>query len=121
MYSPMPPLIPRILLRLLLRGDAREVVLGDLDEEFAAYVLPMQGVRFARRWYWRHALGSARSVFFAPDPRRRIPAGRRGPRWSEKNHRESLVAALLHDLRYAYRSLVKHPGVSSLAVVLGAP
>ena len=116
MHDPAPR-IPRMLLRLLLRGDAREVVLGDIEEEFTAYVLPLRGARVARRWFWRQALGSVRSVLFARGPERRLPPSGAEHRSPRRSHRESVVAALLHDLRYAYRSLVKHPGVSSLAVV----
>jgi predicted permease len=106
-----------MLLSLLLRGEVLEVVLGDIEEEFAAHVLPLRGARFARGWFWRQALGSARSVLFARRRGRPLPPGRPERRASKRSRGRNVVAGLHHDLRYAYRSLVKHPGVSSLAVV----
>ncbi len=51
-----PPRAARWLLHLLLKGDARVTILGDLDEEFTEDILPGRGRRAARRWYWVQTL-----------------------------------------------------------------
>jgi predicted permease len=53
-----PPPLARWLLRRALDGPARSAIVGDLDEEFARFIVPQRGVRRARRWYWRQALTS---------------------------------------------------------------
>ena len=54
----VPPRLARWLLRRTLDGPARSAIVGDLDEEFARFILPQRGLRQARRWYWRQALSS---------------------------------------------------------------
>ena len=56
--STAPPRLPRWLLRRALDGPARSAIVGDLDEEYACYVLPQLGPAAARRWYWRQAIAS---------------------------------------------------------------
>jgi hypothetical protein len=53
-----PPRAARWLLRRALDGAARSAIVGDLDEEYTRFVVPRDGVRRARRWYWRQALMS---------------------------------------------------------------
>lgn len=50
-----PPLIPRLLLHILLRGEEREVICGDLEEEYADLAAQRGGIgrKDADRWYWR--------------------------------------------------------------------
>jgi len=55
---PRPPRLPRLLASVLLRGEMREVVLGDLDEEFALAIAAGADRRQARRRYWRQAFAS---------------------------------------------------------------
>jgi predicted permease len=50
------PRLARWLLRRVLAGPARSAIVGDLDEEFAAFIVPRLGIRGARRWYWRQTL-----------------------------------------------------------------
>jgi predicted permease len=50
------PVLARWLLRRVLAGPARSAIVGDLDEEFAHFVVPRLGIRKARRWYWRQTL-----------------------------------------------------------------
>ncbi len=86
--STRPPLIPRLLLRAVLRGEEREVICGDLEEEFGELSSGEGGARAgggydARRWYWRQALKAAggRSM-----ERLRVLARRgRTPRRGEKD------------------------------------
>ncbi|HET7218169.1 MAG TPA: ABC transporter permease, partial [Vicinamibacterales bacterium] len=56
--APAPPPLARLLLRRVLDGPARSAIVGDLDEEFARFIVPQRGLRRARRWYWRQALAS---------------------------------------------------------------
>ena len=54
--SPRPPLIPRVLGGLLLRGEEREVIAGDLEEEYRHLVSRREGAGAASRWYWRQSM-----------------------------------------------------------------
>lgn len=53
-----PPRLARWLLRWTLRQPGEEAIAGDLEEEYSLSVLPRQGLRRARRWFWKQALGS---------------------------------------------------------------
>jgi hypothetical protein len=53
-----PPALARRLLTLALPPDARDHVAGDLDELFHSRCR-RDGVRRARRWYWREAFSFA--------------------------------------------------------------
>src|SRR5262245_27037225 len=57
MTMPNPPAIPRALLGLLLRTDARETVSGDLLEEYRDARLPTLGRLRADLWYCRQVGG----------------------------------------------------------------
>ncbi|MGH9795815.1 MAG: ADOP family duplicated permease, partial [Candidatus Acidiferrales bacterium] len=137
------PVLARWLLRVGLRGEAREAVVGDIEEEFRRHVLPEVGPRAARRWYWQQALRSVAERFGGA----RIRAGFR-PRvafiasgssdaglkpgatcaaqpWSPPAHREkgeSMMHGLWQDVRYGTRMLAKNPGftaVTALILALG--
>lgn len=54
----MPPRLPGRLLRRLLPADVRDVLVGDLDEEFERFVAPGRSRAGAHWWYWRQALRS---------------------------------------------------------------
>jgi len=56
--SAAPPRLGRALLWLALPGPEREVVAGDLHEEFATVVLPRRGAWRAHGWYWHQVLRS---------------------------------------------------------------
>jgi len=59
---PRPPKLARALASLFLRGEAGEVIAGDLDQEFADAVNAGTPVRAAGRRYWRQALASIAAV-----------------------------------------------------------
>ncbi|HUF51510.1 MAG TPA: ABC transporter permease [Longimicrobiales bacterium] len=105
----------RLVVRLLLRADEREFILGDLDELYAVW-LERHGPRIAARLYWRSSLGS---VLFRLTARRRSRLRNTPPR------RIVMVGELLHDARSAVRTLKREPGfvatvVLTLAVGVGS-
>ncbi|MGD8328801.1 MAG: ADOP family duplicated permease [Acidobacteriota bacterium] len=53
-----PPRIARWLLHRSLPAHNRDDIIGDLEEEYAGYVVRERGPLRARWWYWRQALGS---------------------------------------------------------------
>jgi predicted permease len=100
-----PPRLARSLALLLLRGDAREVIVGDLDQEFAEAI--SSGVRpaRARRQYWRQTIAS-------------ITAARR-PAHSQRARVRPLhlVRGLSLDLTAVLRVLRRSPGYAAIAVL----
>ena len=92
-----PPRLPRwVIARLAPRAD-RDIILGDLDEEFRRRTA--QSGRSAGAWYWAQAAAS-------------IPSALR-LRW----HRAALFANLDADVRYAARCARRHRAFTA-AVVL---
>jgi len=92
-----PPRIPRTLVRWLAAREDRAVIVGDLDEEFAARA--RTSATGARGWYWTQALAS-------------IPSTLR-LRW----RRAALLAGLGGDIRRSLRLLRRHPGFAAAAIV----
>jgi putative ABC transport system permease protein len=96
-------------MRALLPSDDREVVLGDLAEEFDQR-LDRDGGRSARRWYWIQVWRS-----IAPSLERRLHDA-----VEVETSRESLAGRLVGgvatDLRDAARSLRSTPGPTFVAV-----
>ena len=92
----MPPRLPRWLVSRLAPSEDRDVIVGDLDEEFRQRA---HHRRSASAWYWRQALASAPSAV-------RL-------RW----HRADLARDLSGDLRRALRLLWRRPGFTAAAVI----
>jgi ABC-type lipoprotein release transport system permease subunit len=109
-----PPRLARWLLRRALDGAARSAIVGDLDEEYARFVVPREGARKARRWYWRQALMSIAACARGAVERRRDP-----DRPSLTNARALMQDShgLGTDFRAAARFCVRSP-LTSAAVIL---
>lgn len=58
-----PPRLASLLLEATLASSDRDVVMGDLCEEFRVYVVPSRGVTFARWWYRWQAVRSLHPLF----------------------------------------------------------
>jgi hypothetical protein len=53
-----PPILGHRMLWLFLPEDQLQTIRGDLDEEFATFVLPSVGTAAARKWYMRQVWNS---------------------------------------------------------------
>ena len=94
-----PPALPKRLLSLVLpAGVDGLTILGDLLEGFREHA-HQSGVTAARRWYWWQALALAARIATNPDRLQR------------------LIAQTISDLRLAWRSIRRAPGIM-LALVL---
>jgi putative ABC transport system permease protein len=110
-----PPLIPRLLLKLLLPASVYEAVAGDLEEDWhstAGAMRPWQ----RRLGFWRIVLRSIADCW-----RDRF----RGETGNAHLMREMVMGSMLHDFRSALRTMFTNPGftaaaVSTLAVGIGA-
>ena len=118
-----PPRLAKSLLARALPNDARDHVLGDLEEVFQRK-LATDGVRSARTWYWREAIS------FAARFLRERRGGKVGKRSSDQNaEQESLregrgsggISWL--DVKLGFRMLVKYPVltlVGGMAITVAA-
>lgn len=98
---PRPPQLPALILARLVPQEAREAVLGDLEEEFQA-----RNARLAARlWYSREALAISLWYLFA--------AHRRRSGWRPGE----LLTGWRQDLRAGWRLLRSSPALTSVAVL----
>jgi predicted permease len=97
-----PPESARRLLSRVFPADVREAVIGDLDEEFHRDIAPARGLRAARRWYWRQALGSVAAAL-----RLRMRERQRTPQPGVSQ--EGMVSQGWRDIRYALRTWRREP------------
>lgn len=63
MKSPDPPRLAARILAWVTAPEEREIVLGDLAEEFRSVRVPRSGIHAARRWYWSQVLRSVWPLF----------------------------------------------------------
>jgi predicted permease len=92
-----PPRLPRELLRRLVPRGSRDVLIGDLDEEFERYVAPASSKTQAAWWYWQQVLRSAPGAFRLRIRSRGANSGPREPRV------RGFLACAANDLRYGAR------------------
>ena len=110
---PAPPRLARWLAAVCLRGEAGEVIAGDLDEEFADAIAAGLPAAEARRRYWRQTLASIAAVR-RPSRESILSPGRARP-WSGLSlDVRSVLRTIARDRGYAAVSVV------SLAVAIGA-
>jgi len=105
-----PSPVGRLALVMLLPTRHREELVGDLVEEAATVVLPRDGRRAARRWFWREALASA-SPLYVRQTEREVPINR----WKWITIVALLVAGVLMALDPNVFSAT--PGVVALVVL----
>ncbi|HKV99493.1 MAG TPA: ABC transporter permease, partial [Vicinamibacterales bacterium] len=112
--TPRPPALARAFVRLLIRGEAGEVIAGDLDEEFAEQLAAGASRRTASRHYWRQALASigAYRRATAEMPRLRSQETNMPPQATS-----SLVQGLGLDLRQVWRAIWRSKGYAAIAVL----
>jgi predicted permease len=113
--NPHPPRLARAILSRLLPPAHRDVVIGDLDEEYRRTIVALVGTRRAALWYWRQSLLSVPSAL-----RLRRRASARGGAPSEPRATGNLWPELAGDLRYAVRLFARQPGFVLLTIVTHA-
>jgi macrolide transport system ATP-binding/permease protein len=108
-----PPRLAEWFLHFVIRGEAAEVIGGDLAEEFHARIraghTPSQ-IRAAKWWYRRQVMGSV----FARMTRK---SERPTPIYESSRKRERVMGTLFQDLRYGIRILTRSPGMTLLAIL----
>ena len=92
-----PPGLARELLRRLVPPRSRDVLVGDLDEEFERHVVPVRSPTRAAWWYWTQVLKSTPGAL-------RLRWQSRGAHRAHREPRPSaLLASLANDFRYGVR------------------
>ncbi|MGH9816336.1 MAG: permease prefix domain 2-containing transporter, partial [Candidatus Acidiferrales bacterium] len=102
-----PPRFAKWLLACVLPRANYKYMLGDLDEEFAERVREAEGLRGARRWYWRQV----RTALMQPRPPKNLQAAK------SRQRGENMLDTLRQDLTYALRSLRHRPGFTAVVVL----
>jgi putative ABC transport system permease protein len=101
-----PPRFAVCLLLRVLSADARDAALGDLEEEFRDEAVPRLGPTRARLWYWRQVLSL--TIAFMLDRMRRTNSG------SFRSKSDSMR----HDIRDAFRTIVRSPSYSLITIAV---
>lgn len=107
--TPRPPRLAKWLVRVSTPIPDRDVILGDLEEEFRGRAAH-EGERAARAWYRRQAWRSVPHQVRRRLGRREVDQPRRRGRWLD---------GLPQDIRHAFRSLRSTPSftIAALAVL----
>jgi hypothetical protein len=103
---PHPPRVARLLASLVLRGEALEVITGDLDQEFVEAIAGGVRPSAARQRYWRQTLASIAAVRRDARERRR-----------DTQSRALLFQGVSLDLKSVTRVLRRSPGYAAIAVL----
>jgi putative ABC transport system permease protein len=111
MSKPLPPHWPAWLLGIALRGDLREVIIGDLNEEFCARVSRGERPTAARLHYSHQAVATLGAITMS-----RIFGREVGPRHL-RSRGSHPFGDLSGDLRSAFRGWRRAPGLL-LTIVL---
>lgn len=103
-----PPRLARALMEWLEPPTGIGSATGDLDEEYANYVLPDRGRAAADRWYWKQVVRSAPGLL-----RLRLGRARR-----ERNGTggERLLSSVVTDIRFAVRLFARRPAFTGATV-----
>jgi predicted permease len=104
-----PPRAAVWLIRFITPRPDREVVLGDLHEEYQRQLLAGAAPSSARRWYWLQAIGS-----IGPNIRRNLGVSAAFSPLTLGGIQ--MLATISHDIRYAIRILIKQPVYSLTAI-----
>ncbi len=108
MKARRPPFLAEWIASRSVPARDRDVVLGDLDEEFLD-IAAVRGPGAASRWYWRQALAS-----LIPNLRRRL-AQPQPP--SHEPSGGSLMDSIRQDLACGWRAIRQRPLVMTVAVL----
>ncbi|MGD8278583.1 MAG: ABC transporter permease, partial [Gemmatimonadota bacterium] len=123
-----PPFLAGLLLTVFLRGEEREVICGDLEEEYRDRLWQWGGAGPAKRWYWRQALGVVSRRTWARFGRiggaigggRDGSHGAPGPGWQDR--KGAKMREIGQDVRFGLRALGRRPMfvvVAGLTLALG--
>jgi putative ABC transport system permease protein len=104
--TPQPPRLAAWLLTRRIRGEWRDFVVGDLEEEFRARCAVAPGR--ARRWFWRQAI----RALVLPLP----PEGHDVVQGRTMSRRDSIVRTLMGDLRAGVRVAYRAPAFSAAVI-----
>ena len=109
-----PPRLARALVSLCIRGEAREVIAGDLDEEFSELIAAGTPAPTATRHYWRQSVASIGAY-------RRAGAEQKRLRTLEATHMPDTTSSMFQglglDSRQVFRTLWRSKGYATIAVL----
>ncbi len=97
--------MPRRVLRRLVPPDSRDVLVGDLDEEFERHVAPTRSRRRAEWWYWREAIRSLPGIM-RMRRQARVRLGRPGP-----SGQRVVLSHMAADVGYGVRRARQQPSL----------
>ncbi len=127
MLQAKPPRIAEWLLRMVLPKTEHVTVIGELEEEFHASIVPLMGVIRSKLWFWTESLsliaGYTRVLLIREDSRDLtvvMTARRLRRRWGKQDKgkdRSNRMDSLIQDIRHGYRSLKRRPSFTLAAML----